>query len=52
MPESVMDQIVQELKRVASSYYPRRGELRAVRVVGHTPKTDHYIYDIVIDFSR
>ena len=51
MPESVMDQIVQELKRDGSSYYPRRGELRAVRVVGHTPKTDHYIYDIVIDFA-
>ena len=26
-------------------------ELRNVRVVGHTPKTDHYIYDIVIDFA-
>ena len=51
MPESVMDQIVQELKRVGSNHYPRRGELRAVRVVGHTPKTDHYIYDIVIDFA-
>src|SRR5690242_7360235 len=51
MPESVMDQIVQELKRDGTRHYPRRGELRAVRVVGHTPKTDHYIYDIVIDFA-
>ncbi|HLH07791.1 MAG TPA: hypothetical protein VKW78_11180 [Terriglobales bacterium] len=51
MPESVMDQIVSELKRSGSSYYPGRGELRTVRVVGHTPKADHYIYDIVIDFA-
>src|ERR1700755_1465671 len=51
MPETVMDQIVSELKRGGSTYYPGRGELRNVRVVGHTPKNDHYIYDIVIDFA-
>jgi uncharacterized protein (UPF0335 family) len=51
MPETVMDQIVSELKRGGSTYYPHRGELRNVRVVGHTPKSDHYIYDIVIDFA-
>jgi hypothetical protein len=51
MPETVMDQIVTELKRTGGQYYPERGELRAVRVVGHTPKNDHYIYDIVIDFA-
>ena len=22
-----------------------------MRIVGHTPKTDHFIYDIVIDFE-
>jgi hypothetical protein len=27
------------------------GELRNVRIVGHTPKNDHYIYDLVIDFA-
>jgi hypothetical protein len=51
MPETVMDQIVSELKRSGNSYYPQRGDLRNVRVVGHTPKSDHYIYDIVIDFA-
>lgn len=51
MAENVMDQIVSELKRSGSSFYPERGELRNVRVVGHTPKTDHYIYDIVMDFA-
>jgi len=52
MPEIVMDTIVSELKRTGNSYYPNRGELRNVRVVGHTPKNDHYIYDIVIDFAE
>ena len=52
MPETVMDQIVAELKRAGNRYYPERGELRNVRVVGHTPKNDHYIYDIVIDMSE
>jgi hypothetical protein len=51
MPESVMDQIVSELRRAGASHYPQQGELRNVRVVGHTPKNDHYIYDIVIDFA-
>ncbi len=51
MPDTVMDQIVSELKRTGSNHYPERGELRNVRVVGHTPKNDHYIYDIVIDFA-
>ena len=51
MAENVMDQIVSELKRNGSSFYPEHGELRNVRVVGHTPKTDHYIYDIVVDFA-
>ena len=51
MPESVMDLIVADLKNSGASYYPQHGELRNVRVVGHTPKTDHYIYDIVIDFA-
>ncbi len=51
MPENVMDQIVSELKRNGQSFYPEHAELRNVRVVGHTPKNDHYIYDIVIDFA-
>jgi hypothetical protein len=52
MPESVMDQIVSELKQTGGQYYPERGELKNVRVVGHTPKSDHYIYDIVMDFAE
>lgn len=51
MAESVMDQIVAELKCSGAEHYPQHGELRGVRVVGHTPKSDHYIYDIVLDFA-
>ena len=51
MPESVMDQIVSELRENGETYYPGRGGPRNVRVVGHTPKTDHYIYDLVLDFN-
>lgn len=52
MPESVMDQIVAELRTSALNEFPGHTELRNVRVVGHTPKSDHYIYDIVIDFPE
>ena len=52
MAENVMDQIVAALRQDGAKYYPQGGELRNVRVVGHTPKTDHYIYDIVIDFAE
>jgi hypothetical protein len=51
MAENVMDQIVTALRETGASYYPKSGELRNVRVVGHTPKPDHYIYDIVVDFA-
>lgn len=52
MPESVMEQIVSELRANAAQYYPGREAPRNVRVVGHTPKADHYIYDMVIDFAE
>jgi hypothetical protein len=51
MAENVMDQIIAELRQSASSLYPQHTELRNVRVVGHTPKLDHYIYDMVVDFA-
>lgn len=51
MAENVMEQIVAELRESATAFYPNHSELRNVRVVGHTPKSDHFIYDIVIDFA-
>ena len=52
MAENVIDQIVANLRQSAPHNYPDQGELRNVRVVGHTPKVDHYIYDIVVDFPE
>ena len=51
MAETVLDQILVELRNVAARQYPERGELRNLRVVGHTPKIDHFIYDVCADFA-
>lgn len=51
MPESTMDQILAELRTSAAQHYPGMGELRNLRIVGHTPKSDHFIYDVVLDFD-
>lgn len=51
MAENVTDQIVADLRQRATQLYPRCGELRNLRVVGHTPKPDHFIYDLVADFA-
>src|SRR4051812_45230928 len=51
MAENVMESIVAELRTSALKHYPQHPELKNVRVVGHTPKSDHFIYDIVIDFE-
>ena len=50
MSETVLDQILVELQRDAAVHYPQRGELKSLRVVGHTPKSDHFIHDVCADF--
>jgi len=52
MPDSTLDQIVSNLHTSSSTYFPERPEAKNVRVVGHTPKPDHYIYEIVLDFPQ
>jgi hypothetical protein len=52
MPENTIDQIAVEIRSRGAEWYPERGEARAVRVVGHTPKPDHYIYELVVDFAN
>ena len=52
MAENVMDHIVAELRQQVTTLFPNRGELRNIRVVGHTPKSDHFIYDLVADFAN
>lgn len=51
MADNVIDQIVAELKNSGATFFPEHEDLRNIRVVGHTPKNDHYIYDIVADFA-
>src|SRR5262249_43275662 len=50
MAETVLDQILVELRQAAAQQYAERGELKNLRVVGHTPKSDHFIYDVCADF--
>lgn len=51
MAESVMETISTELRLRSAEFFPWHGDLRALRVVGHTPKPDHTIYDLVAVFS-
>jgi hypothetical protein len=51
MSDAVLDQIVDSLRDSGAELFPEHSELKAVRVVGHTPKTDHYTYEIVLDFA-
>src|ERR1700685_3500968 len=52
MPDNALDQIVGDLRSSGSTYFPQYSEVKSVRVVGHTPKPDHYTYEIVVDFTN
>ena len=52
MSETVLEQILVDLRNQAVTHYPQRGEFRNLRVVGHTPKNDHFIYDACMDFAE
>jgi hypothetical protein len=52
MSETVLDQILADLRMNAEKHYPKHGALRNVRVVGHTPKNDHFIYDASVEFAE
>jgi hypothetical protein len=52
MADTVLEQILAELKKTAISYFPQAGELKNLRVVGHTPKSDHMIYDACVDLAE
>ncbi len=51
MSDNAMEQIVSALRLDGASMYPQRNEMRNVRIVGHTPKHDHYIYDAIMEFA-
>ncbi len=50
MADNALDLIVDDLRSSGSKYFPQHSEVKAVRVVGHTPKPDHYTYEVVVDF--
>jgi hypothetical protein len=52
MSETVLEQILADLRDNAAKHYPKHGEVKNVRVVGHTPKNDHFIYDASIEFAE
>lgn len=52
MADTILEQILADLRTHAAEYYPRHGELRNVRIVGHTPKNDHFIYDASVEFGE
>ena len=52
MAETVLEQILDDLRSQAVTHYPQRGDFKNLRVVGHTPKNDHFIYDVCIDFAE
>lgn len=51
MAENVVDRIVADLRAQAPELFPGQGFAKNVRVVGHTPKPDHFIHEIVVDFE-
>jgi len=51
MPDTPLEQIVSDLRANAPKYFPGVNVARNVRVVGHTPKPDHYTYDIAVDLD-
>ena len=52
MAENVVDQVIARLRSSLSEHYPDRGPCKAVRLVGHTPKPEHYTYDLVGEFAH
>src|SRR5215472_14490877 len=52
MADTILEQILADLRSNAAQYYPRHGELKNVRIVGHTPKGDHFIYDASVEFGE
>jgi hypothetical protein len=52
MADNTLDSIVDHLRNAGRNYFPQHLEVKSARVVGHTPKPDHYTYEIVLDFPQ
>jgi len=51
MAEAILEQILADLRTNATKHFPQHGELKTVRVVGHTPKNEYFIYDTSVEFA-
>ena len=52
MADPALEQILADLRKTAVTYYPEQGFLKTLRVVGHTPKSDHTIFDVCADLNQ
>ncbi len=52
MADNIVEHIFSCLRQNAATLYPELDECKSVRLVGHTPKPDHYIYDAVMEFPQ
>jgi hypothetical protein len=52
MAENALDQIVERLRDSGAKYFPGHSAVKAVRVIGRTPKPEHCVYEIVVEFAR
>src|SRR5215467_2113540 len=52
MADTALEQILDDLRKTIATYYPKQEELKNLRVVGHTPKSDHMIYDVCADLLQ
>ena len=51
MTDNILDRIVDDLRNSGSQYFPEHSEVKAARVVGHTPSPEQYTYEIAVDFA-
>ena len=51
MTDNILDRIVDDLRDSGSQYFPEHSEVKAARVVGHTPSPEQYTYEVALDFA-
>jgi len=50
--ENGIEAVAVEIGSAAPEWYPGKGEARAVRLVGRTPRGSHQVYELVIEFDE
>jgi len=52
MADTMLRQVLAELPSAVTKEYSRRGELQHLRVVGHAPRDDHFMYELSAEFIQ